>query len=265
MSSDATSSFDRFVLHAITVGQRLARAWKGLSPKRRVAAYAAFGLFVGLFLPWYSQTVLAGRPVAPRSVSLSGWDAFSLVPTVVLLVSVGVLAILYRHGSGRGFRLPGGDGGAIMAAGGVTCVLVLIGMFDRPGASGPGQVTTATGVEWGIFIVLALAALLAYAGSQIRLAPFRERYTPPERPPADERYTIPGAAAGRRAHARLQAPALRPADAGVQPPRAGRHADQGLHPSPRRRGHGRAGDPEDRTAGRARGAAHDEDPASQAA
>jgi hypothetical protein len=177
MSSDATSSFDRSVLAAIHGGERLVRAWKTLSAKRRLAAYAAFGLFVGLFLPWYSQTVVAGRPAQPRSVSLNGFDAFSLVPTVVLLVSIGVLVLLYERGNGRRFRLPGGDGGAILAVGCITFVLIVIGMFDRPGASGPGLVTTATGVEWGIFIVLALSALLAYAGSQIRLAPYREPQT----------------------------------------------------------------------------------------
>jgi hypothetical protein len=208
MSSDATSSFDRFVLSAIHVGERLVRAWKALSAKRRLAAYAAFGLFVGLFLPWYSQTVVAGKPPQPRSVSLNGWDAFSLVPTVVLLVSIGVLVLLYERGNGRTFRLPGGDGGAILAAGTLTFVLVLIGMFDRPGTSGHGLITTATGVEWGIFIVLLLAGLLAYAGSQIRLAPARERTAraPEHAPEADAtrvstrpRYDQPTKVSNRRA------------------------------------------------------------------
>lgn len=189
MSSDATSSFDRAVLWAITAGERLVRAWKALAATQRLAAYAAFGLFVGMFLPWYSQTVVAGRPAQPRSVSLSGWGAFSLVPTVVLLVSIAVLVLLYERGSGRAFRVPGGDGGAIMGIGCVTFLLIVWGMFDRPGASGPGQYTTATGVEWGIFIVLALAALLAYAGSQVRLAPYREGPAPSEPPSPQPEWT----------------------------------------------------------------------------
>jgi hypothetical protein len=186
MSSDATSSFDRFVLGAVAVTGRIVRAWRVLDTKRRLAAYAAFGMFIGLFLPWYSQTVVATgakASVQARSVSLSGWDAFSLVQTVVLLVSIGVLVLLYGRGNGRRFRLPGGDGGAIMAAGCATCVLMVWGVFDRPGANGPGQYTTATGIEWGIFIVLALAALLAYAGSQIRAATAPEARPRPTQPP----------------------------------------------------------------------------------
>jgi hypothetical protein len=172
MSSDhhATSSFDRFVLWAIRTGRRLARAWRALSAKRRLAAYAAFGLFIGLFLPWYSQTVVAtGARASAQSVSVSGWGAFSLVQTVVLLVSVGVLVLLFERADGGKVRLPGGDGRTIMAAGCATFVLTVWGVFDRPSASGPGQYTTATGIEWGIFLVLVFAALLAYAGSQIRL------------------------------------------------------------------------------------------------
>jgi hypothetical protein len=175
-----TSSFDRFVLWTISATRRLVRSWRALSSKRRLAAYAALGLFVGLFLPWYSQTVVAtGRraSVQPTSVSLTGWGAFSLVQTVVLLVSIGVLVLMFQRGEGRTFRLPGGDGATILVAGSLTCVLLLWAIFDRPGANGPGQYTTATGVEWGIFIVLALAALLAYAGSQLRAAYLNEART----------------------------------------------------------------------------------------
>jgi hypothetical protein len=173
MSSDATSSFDRFVLGAVAATRRIVRSWRALPAKPRLAACAAFGLFIGLFLPWYSQTVVATgakASVGARSVSLTGWDAFSLVQTIVLLVSIGVLVLLYERGDGRTFRLPGGDGGAIMVAGGATCILIVWGIFDRPGANGPGQYTTATGIQWGIFIVLGLAALLTYAGSKIRTA-----------------------------------------------------------------------------------------------
>jgi hypothetical protein len=194
-ATDATSSFDRFVLWTISAVRRVAHAWRGLSATCRLAAYAALGLFIGLFLPWYSQTVVAtGSRATASSVSLSGWDAFSLVQTVVLLVSVGVLVLLYHRGHGRTFRVPGGDGGTIMAAGGVTSVLIVWGIFDQPGANGPGQYTTATGIEWGIFIVLVLAAMLTYAGSKIRAAYLAEARTraaappPPARPrpsPAD--------------------------------------------------------------------------------
>ncbi len=235
---DPTSSFDRFVLWSVSTAGRLARVWRALSAKRRLAAYAALGLFIGLFLPWYSQTVVAtGRraSVQPTSVSLSGWDAFSLVQTVVLLISVGVLVLLFERGEGRTFRVPGGDGGALTAGGALACLLIVWAIFERPGASAPGQYTTATGVQWGIFIVLALAALLTYAGSQIRadyLEEARARASSAPARPAAPDVPGPSGRSGRpgRRHPGLEPPAVRPAHAGVHPAGAGRHANQGLDP-----------------------------------
>src|SRR5436305_617908 len=83
----ATNGFDGFILRMIAAIGRVVRSWRALDPKQRLAGYAAFGLFIGLFLPWYSQTVVAGgakAPVQARSVSLNGWDAFSLVQAVAL-------------------------------------------------------------------------------------------------------------------------------------------------------------------------------------
>lgn len=168
---EVTSSFDRFVLRSISFGERLVRAWRTLTAGRRLAVYTSFGLFVGLFLPWYSETVIAtGSPasVQARNVSVTGWGAFSLVQAVVLLVAAGVPTLLFRRADGRALRLPGGDGGSILVAGGLTCLLIVWGIFDQPGASGPRQYTPASGVEWGIFVVLLVAVMLAYAGSRIR-------------------------------------------------------------------------------------------------
>ena len=47
---------------------RVARAWRGLPPERRLAAGAALGLFVTLFLPWYQETVIAERRDAGAAV-----------------------------------------------------------------------------------------------------------------------------------------------------------------------------------------------------
>jgi hypothetical protein len=66
--------------------------------------------------------------------------------------------------------VPGGDGGVIMAAGFWTCVLIVWRIFDKQGASRHGQIAYTSGIEWGIFVALGVAAVLTYAGSQIRLA-----------------------------------------------------------------------------------------------
>jgi hypothetical protein len=130
-----------------------------------------------------------------------------------LLVSIGVLLLLFERADGGKPRIPGGDGATIMAAGCATFVLTVWGMFDRPSASGPGQYTTSSGIEWGIFLVLALAALLTYAGSQIRAeheAEPRVRDARPKAPAAgddwapatdDDRTRISKRTAARRAAA----------------------------------------------------------------
>jgi hypothetical protein len=138
-----------------------------------LAAAAAFGLFLTLFTPWYQETVIAsGKTPALRSasVSLTGWGAFSFVEAAVLLVAIAVLVLLFVRAEGKAFHVPGGDGAVIMAAGIWTAVLIVWRMFDKEGTTGHGQYATTAGIEWGIFVALGVAALLAYAGTRIRHA-----------------------------------------------------------------------------------------------
>ena len=158
---------------AATLPGRIARAWRVLPSERRLAAAAAFGLFLTLFTPWYQETVIAsGKTPALRSasVSLTGWGAFSFVEAAVLLVAIAVLVLLFVRAEGKAFHVPGGDGAVIMAAGIWTAVLIIWRMFDKQGTTGHGQYATTAGIEWGIFVALAVAALLAYAGTRIRRA-----------------------------------------------------------------------------------------------
>lgn len=180
--------------HRAGVGAaRVAGAWRKLPPERRLAAIAATLLFLSLFLPWYQRqffVIVSGKPV-PASDSQTGWAAFSFVEAAVLLVSAGVLVLLYQRAEGRAFHVPGGDGGVIMAAGLWTCVLIIWRMFDKQGASSHGADITSYGIEWGIFAALAIAGFLAYSGSRIRMAHVPEPPLPgerrPEAPPARER------------------------------------------------------------------------------
>jgi len=176
---------------------RLRRAWRALPHERRLAAGAALGLFLTLFLPWYQETVIASGTTTnlrSASASLTGWGAFSFVEAAVLLVAAGVLVLLFIRAEGRAFHVPGGDGGVISAAGFWTSVLIVWRMFDKEGTTGHGQYATTAGIEWGIFIALGVAALLAYAGSRIRLAHEPEPPLPGERP-APRRGAVPASAA----------------------------------------------------------------------
>ena len=151
---------------------RVVRAWRVLPYERRLSAGAAFGLFLSLFLPWYQETVIApGKTkLQSASASVTGWGAFSFVEAAVLLVAIGVITLLIQRAEGRAFHLPGGDGWVIMLAGFWTCVLVIWRIFDKQGTSSHQQFATTSGIEWGIFVALAIAVFLTYTGSRIRAA-----------------------------------------------------------------------------------------------
>jgi hypothetical protein len=166
------------------ISGRLIRVWRALSPERRLAGFASLGLFATLFLPWYQETVTAQGVKSLRSLSdsLTGWGAFSLVEAAVLLVAAAVLALLFVRAEGRAFHVPGGDGTVITVAGGWTCVLIIWRVFDKQGTTGHGLYTVSSGIEWGIFVALAVAGLLTLAGTRIRRAHDPEPPLPGERP-----------------------------------------------------------------------------------
>jgi len=151
---------------------RLANAWRALEAEQRLAALAAIGLFVSMFLPWYSKTdtvVVAGSARATQT-SLTAFGAFSFVEAAVLLVSGGVLVLLFKRAEEGSFHLPGGDGIVVMVAGGWTALLIFYRLLDKPGLQGNQRVTATVGVEWGIFIALLLALGLLYAGRRMQAA-----------------------------------------------------------------------------------------------
>jgi hypothetical protein len=144
--------------------------WRSLPNERRLAAGAALGLLLTLFLPWYQEAVIVSTRTRPVSAtfSVTGWGAFSFVEAAVMLVAISVLVLLFQRGEGRAFHLPGGDGLVITLAGGWTCFLVAWRMLDKQGTSGHSQYASSSGIEWGIFVALAVAGLLTYAGTRIR-------------------------------------------------------------------------------------------------
>ena len=151
---------------------RLAHAWRALEREQRLAALASLGLFVSMLLPWYSKTDTFVEHNAAKSTqaSLSAFQAFSFVEAAVLLVSAGVLAMLFARAEGRDFKLPGGDGAITMVAGGWAAALIFYRLLDKPGLSGNQRITATVGVQWGIFIALLLALALVYAGARMRAA-----------------------------------------------------------------------------------------------
>lgn len=182
---------------------RLTNAWRALAPEQQLAALAALGLFASMLLPWYSKsdTVVVHGAAKATQTSLSAFQAFSFVEAAVLLVSAGVLAMLFARAEERAFQLPGGDGVIVLIAGGWTALLVFYRLLDKPGLQGNDRVTATVGVEWGIFIALLLALAVAYAGARMRAL---ERPGPPLRRP---RGANPRPPLGPRSPVELRSPA----------------------------------------------------------
>jgi hypothetical protein len=182
---------------------RIAAAWRALAREQRLAAAAAVGLFLSMFLHWYSKTEtrVVGSALKPAQFKLTAFQDFSFVEAAVLLVSAGVLATLFARAERRRFQLPGGDGLIVMIAGGWVALLIFYRLLDKPGVQSNHRATaTATvGVEWGIFIALLVAIGLLYSGARMR-AREREAHAPlgqparSARPAPVERHVHAGAA-----------------------------------------------------------------------
>jgi len=171
-------------------------AFRALPRELQHAAAVAAGLMLTLFLPWYSA-VFRGNEA--RSFNRSAFGEFSFVEAAVLLVAAGVLYLIWARSQRKGFHLPGGDGTVIMAAGGWAALLIVWRLFDTPEAQ-----NAEFGLQWGIFVALAVAGLLTAAGARVRAA---HRPEPPNPAADDAGWERPPPAERRRPERRPREPA----------------------------------------------------------
>jgi hypothetical protein len=148
-----------------------------LPKELQLAAAAAAALALSLVLPWYQKSVVQKGGFVQSNVSALG--AFSCVEAAELLVAVAVLFLVYSRYRRRGFHLPGGDGVAIVMAGGWAMLLLVWRLFDKPNVQGAGA---TIGIQWGIFGALLAAGALIAAGLRVRALHAPE----PPNPAADD-------------------------------------------------------------------------------
>jgi hypothetical protein len=171
---------------------------RGVSKELQLAALAAGALALSLVLPWYQKSQVTGREFAQDNLSALG--AFTWIEAAILLVAVAVLFLVWARSRKMGFHLPGGDGVAIMLAGGWAELLLVWRLFDKPNVEGAG---VTMGIQWGIFGAMLAAGALIAAGARVRAmhvpeppnpaaddvdwvaAPRTERERSPERRPRD--------------------------------------------------------------------------------
>jgi hypothetical protein len=151
---------------------------RDLPPELRNAGIAAAVLALTLFLPWYTQSYVpeGSKEFVKRNVSAFG--VFSFVEAAVLLVAAAVMFLIWARSERKGFHLPGGDGTAIMLAGGWAVLLLVWRLFDKPNAANASE---DYGLQWGIAFALAAAGALLSMGLRVRAV---DRPEPPN--PAGE-------------------------------------------------------------------------------
>jgi hypothetical protein len=212
---------------------RLLEAWRVLAREQRLVALAALGLFLSMFLPWYSKTdtFLVHGSLKHADSSLTAWGAFSFVEAAVLLVSAGVLATLFARAERRAFALPGSDGLIVMIAGAWAALLIFYRLLDKPGLKGNQSITATVGVRWGIFIALLMALGLAYAGARMRALERAQGQSsvPRGAGAGDERHAHPLPDASALGHS-PEATSVPPAEAGAPPAATAAGAEQSGRP-----------------------------------
>lgn len=150
------------------------------SPRRRWAAVlAAVALPVTMLAPWYTLRVSA-RGLSGRHgfvQQLTGWDALSGAGIICLIVAVCVCSLVLVRAasvvSGLGAEARRAArarvDGALIAGGGLLCVIALLWTSVAPPAATTGAVAVSahTGLRWGVLLALGVAALLTAVGVQI--------------------------------------------------------------------------------------------------
>jgi hypothetical protein len=193
---------------------RVRRANGVLAPEQRLAGACAIGLFLTMFLPWYTRetTAVVGGKLQTVGSTLMAFKAFSFVEAAILLVAVGVLVLLFMRGERKAFHLPGGDGLVVSAAGAWVALLCFYRLIDNKTGSTTAFQKVDYGVSWGIFVTLLCGLALAYAGQRLRLARVAEPPLPGEGPDAPTS-VAPAAAPTVRRPVRPQRPDI---DGGTQ-------------------------------------------------
>lgn len=150
-----------------------------LPKELQLAAVASVALVLSFALPWYQKSVVIGETIKNGNVTALG--AFTFVEAAIMLVAIAVVFLVWARSAKKGFHLPGGDGVAIVMAGGWAMLLLVYRLFDKPNIEGQGAGATM-GIQWGIFGAMVAAGLLIAAGLRVKQIDAPE----PPNPAADD-------------------------------------------------------------------------------
>ena len=137
----------------------------------RVAAGAIASLLLLvaiLFLPWYSYDLAGVEKTADpddwlcgvNETSCTAWETFPILRWLLLLLAVAPLILAYILVRGHKLSYPPGE--MTMISGFAGAVLIFYnGVIDKPG-KGPAEI--GLGLDWGYWIALVAAIVIAGVG-----------------------------------------------------------------------------------------------------
>jgi hypothetical protein len=114
-------------------------------------------LLISVFLDWYKASVSGGG--FGISVGGSGWDATDLAKLIALLAIAG-LVIVGLELFATNVSLPYPSSLILIGIGGLSTLLVLFKIIDKPDAPSPISI----GLAYGIFVALIASIAIAVGG-----------------------------------------------------------------------------------------------------
>ena len=134
---------------------RFQQAYRRLTAEQKLAAIAAAGIIVSMFVPWWRDPVFG---LSYMALNRFGWIELSL-----LLVAGAVLVGLFRRAEARVFHLPLSDG-TLAAGAGLWCCILLLARALGPPTRDVGRRTLEYDPRFGVLLCLIFSAMLAVAG-----------------------------------------------------------------------------------------------------
>jgi hypothetical protein len=122
-----------------------------------VAAGGALVLLISVFLEWYNASVSGG--FGGISVGGSGWKSTDVAKLVALL-AVAALVVVGLELFATNVTMPYPSSLILIGIGGLSTLLVLFKLIDKPDAPSPINI----GLSYGIFVSLIAAIAIAVGG-----------------------------------------------------------------------------------------------------
>jgi hypothetical protein len=124
-----------------------------LTQGEKIAGVAAIVLFISMFFAWFGFDTPGNELGISASFSLNAWESFDFIDLVLFVTALAAVGTAVAKASDAVVDFPLNAVVAVLGA--LSALLVLYRIIDPPGGLDR---------EWGVFLGLILAGLVAYGG-----------------------------------------------------------------------------------------------------